>query len=158
MFLSDGTLSFLALGDWGGQSFLPYTTPDEVACANQMGALAKRINSSFVLALGDNFYSFGIPTDAHDKRFKVSLCDCGFTNSKVIFSVVTTRDCHANSCIQIYFLWLPVAQHIHFHIMVHTYKSLNSTAPDYLCSLLSTRTMSFSLHPFHGKSLVVHKT
>ncbi|XP_022109871.1 tartrate-resistant acid phosphatase type 5-like isoform X2 [Acanthaster planci] len=71
----DGILSFLALGDWGGVSFTPYTTPDELGCANQMGAIAKRINSTFVLALGDNFYDFGIRTDAHDKRFKETFED-----------------------------------------------------------------------------------
>ncbi|XP_038056241.1 tartrate-resistant acid phosphatase type 5-like [Patiria miniata] len=72
---NDGTLSFLALGDWGGQSSSPYATTDEVACANQMGDIAKKINSTFVMALGDNFYTFGIRTDAHDKRFKETFED-----------------------------------------------------------------------------------
>uniref|UniRef100_A0A0G4I267 acid phosphatase n=1 Tax=Chromera velia CCMP2878 TaxID=1169474 RepID=A0A0G4I267_9ALVE len=34
-----------------------------------MGKVAKEISASFVLALGDNFYSSGIPSDDHDKRF-----------------------------------------------------------------------------------------
>ncbi len=71
----NGTLPFLVIGDWGGQTHLPYTTEDELACAKQMGMIAERISSSFVLALGDNFYEEGIPTDAYDKRFQETFED-----------------------------------------------------------------------------------
>ena len=54
--------------------------------------------------------------------------------------------------------WLPVAQRIQFRTMVHTYKSLNHCAPDYLSSLLSLQTSSYSLRSTTGKSLSVHKT
>ena len=35
--------------------------------------------------------------------------------------------------------WLPVRQRIHFNIMLITYKSINDTAPEYLCELVSFR-------------------
>ncbi len=50
-------LNFVALGDWGGESNAPYTTPYESATAAGMAKVASEINSQFVLALGDNFYS-----------------------------------------------------------------------------------------------------
>jgi hypothetical protein len=46
-----------ALGDWGGEGNAPYTTPYEIANAVGMAKIASEVNSQFVLALGDNFYS-----------------------------------------------------------------------------------------------------
>jgi hypothetical protein len=70
-------LSFLVVGDWGGQTDAPYTTPAEVALAKVMGERAAEINSQFTLALGDNFYDKGVST-VDDPRFKetyeVSFC------------------------------------------------------------------------------------
>lgn len=43
--------------DWGGSDSHPYTTPGEVATAAASSQIAEHANSSFVLALGDNFYS-----------------------------------------------------------------------------------------------------
>ncbi len=66
---SDSALSFLVLGDWGGQPRAPYTTPAEVAIAAVMGTKAAEIGSKFTLALGDNFYDTGV-RDVADLRFK----------------------------------------------------------------------------------------
>lgn len=52
-------LHFLTLADWGGQPTAPYTTPGERATAKTMASVAAAMNSSFVLALGDNFYDQG---------------------------------------------------------------------------------------------------
>ena len=66
---TDSALNFLVVGDWGGQTKHPYTTPAEVDLAKVMGKRAKKINSQFTLALGDNFYDSGVK-DVEDKRFK----------------------------------------------------------------------------------------
>lgn len=65
----DASLTFLVLGDWGGQESSPYTTPAEVELAGVMGKKASEIGSEFTLALGDNFYHEGVK-DVHDKRFQ----------------------------------------------------------------------------------------
>jgi len=59
-------LHFLAIGDWGGREWWPYTTLAQVRTASGMARVATAQNSSFVLALGDNFYSHG---QATPKRF-----------------------------------------------------------------------------------------
>ena len=59
-------LHFLAIGDWGGREWWPYTTLAQVRTASGMARIATAQNSSFVLALGDNFYSHG---QATPKRF-----------------------------------------------------------------------------------------
>ena len=60
---SDG-LNYLVLGDWGGfhikEAFGGYTTPDQVAIAEQMGIVGEKVNSQFTMALGDNFYIFNL--------------------------------------------------------------------------------------------------
>lgn len=66
---TDDTLNFLVLADWGGDENSPYTTPDEVYVAKQMGIIGSTINAQFVLALGDNFYSHGVQ-NADDPRFQ----------------------------------------------------------------------------------------
>jgi len=63
-------LNFLAVGDWGGISYRPYTTPTQKACADGMAQVAENIDAQFVLALGDNFYHEGIESDATDHRFE----------------------------------------------------------------------------------------
>ena len=59
-------LNFLILGDWGGREWWPYSTLAQVRTASGMAKIATRQNSTFVLALGDNFYSHG---QATPKRF-----------------------------------------------------------------------------------------
>lgn len=62
---------FLALGDWGGSDWWPYHTRAQVKTAAGMAKIASDNDSSFVLALGDNFYSHGLSSDveAAHKRF-----------------------------------------------------------------------------------------
>lgn len=55
-------LHFLAIGDWGGREWWPYTTLAQVRTASGMARVATAQNSTFVLALGDNFYSHGQAT------------------------------------------------------------------------------------------------
>ena len=55
-------LHFLAIGDWGGREWWPYSTLAQVRTASGMARVATAQNSSFVLALWDNFYSHGQAT------------------------------------------------------------------------------------------------
>ncbi|CAF0951908.1 unnamed protein product [Rotaria sp. Silwood1] len=65
----DGTTRFFIVGDWGGLPVSPFDTPSEVAVANAMGILGVRLNTTFQLALGDNFYNDGVRT-VNDSRFQ----------------------------------------------------------------------------------------
>lgn len=58
------------MADWGGLPFLPYDTPCEVAIADAMGKMGTKLNTSFQLALGDNFYFDGVQS-VSDHRFQV---------------------------------------------------------------------------------------
>lgn len=69
---NDGIARFLVIGDWGGLPFLPYDTPSEIAVANAMGKMGERLNTSFQLALGDNFYYQGVQS-VTDPRFQVQF-------------------------------------------------------------------------------------
>lgn len=66
--------TFLAFGDWGGQSNAPFTTPAQVSVASAMNTVAQREQAQFVLALGDNFYNDGVP-DVRSQRFRVTFED-----------------------------------------------------------------------------------
>lgn len=66
------SLNFLVLGDWGGLPFTPYRTFIEKDVAQSMEAMATQYNTSFQVALGDNFYFDGV-SDVNDKRFKVRV-------------------------------------------------------------------------------------
>eukprot|EP00047_Mylnosiga_fluctuans_P005924 m.243654 g.243654 ORF g.243654 m.243654 type:complete len:323 (+) comp14281_c0_seq1:457-1425(+) len=70
---TSGTYNFVVVGDWGGQTRTPFTTETQLAVAAGMGKVAADINAHFVIALGDNFYSYGIDTDVTDPRFRVTF-------------------------------------------------------------------------------------
>lgn len=64
------SFNFIVIGDWGGQPSSPYTEKGQIACAKSMGPIATQIQSTMILALGDNFYDKGVPTNEHDPRFQ----------------------------------------------------------------------------------------
>ena len=64
-----GSLSFLVLGDWGGQPTLPYYTVAENSVASAMGVTAQTVGSLFTISVGDNFYENGVQSVA-DSRFE----------------------------------------------------------------------------------------
>merc|ERR1719443_769304 len=68
-------LNLLIMGDWGGKENSPYTNPGEVATATAMGVEAGKINATFSLALGDNFYSHGLQGDEFSSRFQHTFED-----------------------------------------------------------------------------------
>ena len=63
------SLDFLLIGDWGGIDKWPYHTPEQVATAKAMSDWSDKYKADFVLAVGDNFYFEGIPSDSKDDRF-----------------------------------------------------------------------------------------
>lgn len=71
---TDGDLSFLVIGDWGGQDTAPYTTAGERALAKQIAKTAVSDNTQFVLAVGDNFYDNGVES-TDDSRFNTTFSD-----------------------------------------------------------------------------------
>ncbi|XP_065827829.1 tartrate-resistant acid phosphatase type 5-like isoform X2 [Oscarella lobularis] len=66
---SSDIVTFLLVGDWGGNDLPPYTTPAEVETASSMGKTAERLSSSFQISLGDNFYHHGVK-NVNDPRFR----------------------------------------------------------------------------------------
>ncbi len=56
----ESKLSFLAVGDWGGMPVEPYFTPGQKASAKGMDTVARNLDASFILALGDNMYLNGV--------------------------------------------------------------------------------------------------
>ena len=65
-------LNFTVLGDWGGKGdHYPYFTARQIKTAALAENVSARINSSFTLGIGDNFYSYGV-TSEHDKRFQLT--------------------------------------------------------------------------------------
>ena len=68
-FDSPGVLNFMAVGDFGGQNDSPYYTAGEASVAIQMGNTAEQMGSQFTIALGDNFYDYGVK-DVNDARFR----------------------------------------------------------------------------------------
>lgn len=92
---SSDSLDFLVMGDWGGQScpvFNDCTTQQERETAKGMQKVGDEKGVSFAVALGDNFYTEGIRTDAHDKRFKYTFEEV-FTN-KIPFHVISGNHDH----------------------------------------------------------------
>eukprot|EP01032_Pedospumella_encystans_P016452 gene16452-18775_t len=63
------SVDLLVLGDWGGSPVKPYTMPGQVATAVGMGIIGDKLNAQAVLALGDNFYTYGIQGNDNSHRF-----------------------------------------------------------------------------------------
>lgn len=77
----DSTLAFVSLGDWGCGAHNCASKPDpmhqsagdtQLAVSNHMAESAYAVGSSFVLALGDNFYFQGVQS-IKDPLFQVRL-------------------------------------------------------------------------------------
>jgi len=62
LFTNEETVSFFAIGDWGGVGVsigalaVAKSTPTGFASAGGMGTMGSELNTKFQLGLGDNFY------------------------------------------------------------------------------------------------------
>lgn len=69
----DSIISFLQIADWGGSEHRDdFINPSQLATSNGMELIANQLQSQFIIALGDNFYSNGIQTNEFDIRFQIT--------------------------------------------------------------------------------------
>ena len=66
------SLNFSILGDWGGFPKPFLTTPIQLSAARLLGKISDRDDSQFTLAIGDNFYFWGVE-DVKDDRFQTTF-------------------------------------------------------------------------------------
>ncbi|KAB1212207.1 Purple acid phosphatase 17 [Morella rubra] len=64
---SDGSLSFLVVGDWGRRGAF-----NQSQVASQMGRIGEKLDIDFVVSTGDNFYDNGL-TSEQDTNFEESF-------------------------------------------------------------------------------------
>ncbi|KAL3574942.1 hypothetical protein D5086_023043 [Populus alba] len=90
---TDGTLSFLVLGDWGRKGAF---NQSEVAL--QMGRIGEKLDIDFVVSTGDNFYDDGL-TGEQDKAFEESFTQIYTAKSlqKQWYSVLGNHDYRGNA-------------------------------------------------------------
>ncbi|XP_011011145.1 PREDICTED: purple acid phosphatase 17-like [Populus euphratica] len=90
---TDGTLSFLVLGDWGRKGAF---NQSEVAL--QMGRIGEKLDIDFVVSTGDNFYDDGL-TSEQDKAFEESFTQIYTAKSlqKQWYSVLGNHDYRGNA-------------------------------------------------------------
>jgi predicted phosphodiesterase len=102
------TTSFLGLGDWGGVGVQPgqydyeYAGRDEKAVANQMMNYTEFNPVDFVLAVGDNFYNYGVQ-NASDSQFAEDFENVFTSKSMMVpwYVVLGNHDYALNSSAQI---------------------------------------------------------
>ncbi|KAI9384296.1 hypothetical protein POPTR_012G042200v4 [Populus trichocarpa] len=90
---TDGTLSFLVLGDWGRKGAF---NQSEVAL--QMGRIGEKLDIDFVVSTGDNFYDDGLIGE-QDKAFEESFTQIYTAKSlqKQWYSVLGNHDYRGNA-------------------------------------------------------------
>ncbi|KAG6736220.1 hypothetical protein POTOM_061052 [Populus tomentosa] len=90
---TDGTLSFLVIGDWGRKGAF---NQSEVAL--QMGRVGEKLDIDFVVSTGDNFYDNGL-TGEQDKAFEESFTQIYTAKSlqKQWYSVLGNHDYRGNA-------------------------------------------------------------
>ncbi|KAG5395033.1 hypothetical protein IGI04_024996 [Brassica rapa subsp. trilocularis] len=94
---SDGTLSFLVVGDWGRRG-----SYNQSQVARQMGKTGMNLNIDFVISTGDNFYDDGI-TSPYDCQFQDSFTNIYTAPSlqKPWYNVLGNHDYRGNVDAQI---------------------------------------------------------
>lgn len=74
------SVNLMALGDWGGMKEHPFVTPAQLNVAEQMKEIAQKMNISFIISAGDNFYPTGI-TSPFDPRITHTFKNVYLKNS-----------------------------------------------------------------------------
>jgi len=104
--LCNAEYSFLSVGDWGGKAKAPYYTPGQLTCGQVgMPKIAEKLNAKLVLAVGDNFYDSGIPTDEFDPRFTETFEDVYADDSLEVpwYAIAGNHDHRGNVTAQIFY-------------------------------------------------------
>ncbi len=57
-----------AVGDWGGASKAPFTTPEQLSTAAAMGTIGTTFKPTQIWGVGDNFYEDGITCSGDNSR------------------------------------------------------------------------------------------
>ncbi|KAM3384151.1 hypothetical protein ACQJBY_008671 [Aegilops geniculata] len=117
---ADGSLSILAVGDWGrrgefnqsrvatqtpmtaGDPQFDYGVDDPPSClSNQMGVVAEKMDVDFIISTGDNFYSDDL-TGVHDRAFEESFTGIytGKSLQKPWYTVLGNHDYRADALAQ----------------------------------------------------------
>jgi len=148
-------LSFLSMGDWGGQDGEPYYTGGQKASADVgMPLIAKELDAKFVLALGDNFYGSGINGDENNARFHETFEDVYSNKSlQIPFYVVAGNHDHMhNVTAQIFYSnhssrWT-------FPDMYYTFtKTFNTSGGERTAQFILIDTVIFSGLSYHDEEL-----
>ncbi|KAI0518621.1 hypothetical protein KFK09_006057 [Dendrobium nobile] len=94
---SDGTLSLLAIGDWGRNG-----TFNQSLVAYQMGVIGEELDIDFIISVGDNFYESGL-RDVDDISFEESFSKIYTAKSlqKQWYSVLGNHDYRGNAMAQL---------------------------------------------------------
>ncbi|XP_052186128.1 purple acid phosphatase 17-like [Diospyros lotus] len=94
---SDGSLSFLVIGDWGRHGLY-----NQSEVAFQMGRIGKELDIDFVMSTGDNFYDSGLK-GVNDPAFRESFSKIYTDKSlqKPWYSVLGNHDYRGNAKAQL---------------------------------------------------------
>lgn len=94
---ADGSLTILAVGDWGRRG-----TFNQSQVATQMGVIGEKMDIDFVISTGDNFYKNGL-TGVDDKAFEESFTDVYTAKSlqKPWYTVLGNHDYRGDALAQL---------------------------------------------------------
>ena len=67
-YLTQPPRSLRSVGDWGGASKAPFTTPEQLSTAKGMGQVGSSLKPSQVWGIGDNFYEDGISCSGDNSK------------------------------------------------------------------------------------------
>ncbi|XP_039055830.1 purple acid phosphatase 4-like [Hibiscus syriacus] len=89
---TDGSLSFLVIGDWGRRGLY-----NQSEVAFQMGRIGEKLDIDFVISTGDNFYDNGL-TSVYDPAFRESFTNIYTAKSlhKQWYNVLGNHDYRGN--------------------------------------------------------------
>ncbi|KAL9248054.1 hypothetical protein vseg_021417 [Gypsophila vaccaria] len=94
---SDGSLSFLVVGDWGRKGGF-----NQSRVATQMGIVGDKLDANFIISTGDNFYDDGL-TGVNDTAFTESFTNIYTAPSlqKLWYNVLGNHDYRGDALAQI---------------------------------------------------------
>ena len=94
------SIDFIVLGDWGGKQVEPFFNAVQLKVAKSMIDYSKKVNISFIISTGDNFYDYGL-NSWNDSRINKTFVDVYLKNDKKFskidwYLVAGNHDHHTN--------------------------------------------------------------